>query len=762
MKIKNTSIRSGWDKISAYEAINEDGENNLTYGREIVVRQLTPNVAIALLISSAYSGLKLEYVEPLDSLLNAMTIALSPEPHSLQDFVGYMNHDTFAFNAVFFELFDEDNPNQRKATVSASKSYGGKKFGSQWEGVFAPKNINRHSKPKMTSIGEYSDDKAFGKPRNVKDVEKYTAPEEVFLDKLARVIDWAVDDGMWKVLDQLEMELGDRADALFFTEENEKLLFDDHQFSRTKRYHWALQWLKKMSDGINEFVTAIEEFEKISLPNLRRNAQAHRIRSRVRMAKAELSSEKVFERKVERAKKLRAKIEAKYSEIKDFRDALVSASGVLESRAAVSQAESMHTLTVLMIIFLPLTVVIALYSMPFMPETYQTLSAFGVTMGLVIMTTLILGLNLGSIILLFANKSQRFGTYLQSSMLVVGDSWAEKGKLLQDTDEAENLVRRGKRVPAELWYTWYCVVWIFFLLPATELYKIGGLRCLMNTGYVKMTASSQSNPPNYSEPLWAIAIIPLRIALLPVHFLTIVADYFLLMIFSKTLLGWDCSSGGFMPARAKPMSSRQGTIKGDVDLDEKTIPPWKQRLWDPIAILKEIPTRGIGRYRQPEDQIQNRSTSMDYSGNEEHTYSSMDLLLKDIVKNEKDIGSRTSTFSGSGTAFGGIKRSGPVEIVFSSSDVPDMNVGIRSGLISPTQSGRPLQSTSDAEQDPYTLPPILPESATSPALPIMSALSSNSSWELPHLKIVGRTMSRNREQEVDPERGEMQTFIIPE
>lgn len=36
------------------------------------------------------------------------------------------------------------------------------------------------------------------------------------------------------------------------------------------------------------------------------------------MAKAELSSEKVFERKVERARKLRAKIEAKYSEIKDM------------------------------------------------------------------------------------------------------------------------------------------------------------------------------------------------------------------------------------------------------------------------------------------------------------------------------------------------------------------------------------------------------------------------------------------------------------
>lgn len=399
--------------------------------------------------------------------------------------------------------------------------------------------------------------------------------------------------------------------------------------------------------------------------------------------------------------------------------------------------------------------------MPFMPETYQTLSAFGVTMGLVIMTTLILGLNLGSIILIFANKSQRFGTYLQSSMLVVGDSWAEKGKLLQDTDEAENLVRRGKRVPAELWYTWYCMVWILFLLPATELYKIGGLRCLVNTGYVKMTANSQSNPQNRSEPLWAIAIIPLRIALLPLHFLTIIADYFLLLIFSKTLVGWDCSSRGFMPTPAKPMSPRQGTIKGDIDLDENIRPQWKQRLWDPIAILKEIPTRGIGKYRQPENQIQNKSIPVDYSGNGEYAHSSMDLLLKDIVKHEKDIGLRTSVFSGSGTTFGGIKRSGPVEIVFSSGDVSD-NMSIRSGLISPALSERPPQSTSDPEQGSYTLPPVSPESATSPTLPMMSALTSNNSWELPHLGNLGRTMSRNRGQEVDPERGERQTLIIPE
>lgn len=107
---------------------------------------------------------------------------------------------------------------------------------------------------------------------------------------------------------------------MFNQQDNEKLLFDDHQFSRSKRYHWALQWLRKMSDSMNELVAAIEEFEKTSLLHLRRNAQAHRIRSDVKKGKiqSELSSEKVFERKVERAKQLKAKIEAKYTEIKDF------------------------------------------------------------------------------------------------------------------------------------------------------------------------------------------------------------------------------------------------------------------------------------------------------------------------------------------------------------------------------------------------------------------------------------------------------------
>lgn len=106
---------------------------------------------------------------------------------------------------------------------------------------------------------------------------------------------------------------------------------------------------------MKELVTVIEDFEKTSLPNLSRNALAHRVRANIKVKNQELISEKVFQRKVDKAKRLRDRIQARYTEIKDFvrihliydtggyltddfqRDALVSASGVLESRAAVSQ-----------------------------------------------------------------------------------------------------------------------------------------------------------------------------------------------------------------------------------------------------------------------------------------------------------------------------------------------------------------------------------------------------------------------------------------
>lgn len=144
-----------------------------------------------------------------------------------------MNHNTFMFTAVFFELVDDDDANQRLSTIAAPSSHKGDKFGPKWEGIFAPRHSTRANKLRkeirqttlslvfdsigtengtywtITSVGKYSDERAFEKPRNFKaeDVAGYTAPEEVFLDKLARVIDWAVDDGMLEVMDQLELEL---------------------------------------------------------------------------------------------------------------------------------------------------------------------------------------------------------------------------------------------------------------------------------------------------------------------------------------------------------------------------------------------------------------------------------------------------------------------------------------------------------------------------------------------------------------------------
>lgn len=147
------------------------------------------------------------------------------------NYQGYAHHHTFMFTATFFELVDNGSrlPTIYAPPIPYENGRPRAKFGSFCEGPFAPFNSIKTQKIRqttlslvfnsmrtgegtywtITSIGQYSDEKAFEKPRNFKaeEVARYTAPEEVFLDKLARVIDWAVDDGMMNVLSQLELEL---------------------------------------------------------------------------------------------------------------------------------------------------------------------------------------------------------------------------------------------------------------------------------------------------------------------------------------------------------------------------------------------------------------------------------------------------------------------------------------------------------------------------------------------------------------------------
>lgn len=86
-------------------------------------------------------------------------------------------------------------------------------------------------------------------------------------------------------------------------------------------------------------ISEINDMEERGLPELRKFSNAHKARAGIVSVKGidELSTEKAFRRKATRARDVRDRINAKINEVKDLRDALVNASGVLESRAAVSQ-----------------------------------------------------------------------------------------------------------------------------------------------------------------------------------------------------------------------------------------------------------------------------------------------------------------------------------------------------------------------------------------------------------------------------------------
>ncbi|KAF8248842.1 hypothetical protein K440DRAFT_239876 [Wilcoxina mikolae CBS 423.85] len=418
---------------------------------------------------------------------------------------------------------------------------------------------------------------------------------------------------MAAVLARLEDYLDIPTETLFSKEQSERLLFDDTRFTRTKKYHWAMQWLGKMSKCMGPMIREIEEMEQNGLPFLRDSARKHKIRTGVSDPKGkDLVTEKSFHRKAARAREVRDRIEAKIEEVKDLRDALVNASGVLESRAAVSQADTVYTLTVLMLIYLPVTTVIGVFSMGILPHSSQTLKAFGISMCSVFFATCLLAFNLGSVLTLVSIKTQRVCRSLQQSMYNVGPSWKKRSHDLKDISEAELLIAREKRIPVAWFYTWYALIWIFMCFPSQELREVGGIM-----EFIRKTRAGGSEGQLMADGrwIWNGVMIPLRVLLLPLHAVTLFLDYILLVVFSESLVGRvehkekeddddDSDDEGMEDGKdltAADYGQKQtyesiALVNPDETPkpDATSVSPWKTRFTKPVAILKEFSHLGLG------------------------------------------------------------------------------------------------------------------------------------------------------------------------
>jgi hypothetical protein len=123
----------------------------------------------------------------------------------------------------------------------------------------------------------------------------------------------------------------------------DKLLFEDQEFTYSRRYFWAFQTLGIMNNGIKAILDAYEDTftdevwegkHKSLWPMMEENSSRN-VYWRKRMA----SLRRDFEKQNKNLEKLHAENDDRRKEIRTLRDQLFSGTSVLESRKSVELSE---------------------------------------------------------------------------------------------------------------------------------------------------------------------------------------------------------------------------------------------------------------------------------------------------------------------------------------------------------------------------------------------------------------------------------------
>lgn len=123
----------------------------------------------------------------------------------------------------------------------------------------------------------------------------------------------------------------------------DKLLFEDQEFTYSRRYFWAFQTLGIMNNGIKAILDAYEDTftdevwegkHKSLWPMMEENSSRN-VYWRKRMA----SLRRDFEKQIKNLEKLHGENDDRRKEIRTLRDQLFSGTSVLESRKSVELSE---------------------------------------------------------------------------------------------------------------------------------------------------------------------------------------------------------------------------------------------------------------------------------------------------------------------------------------------------------------------------------------------------------------------------------------
>lgn len=163
------------------------------------------------------------------------------------------------------------------------------------------------------------------------------------------------------------------SDFMFREAVRDKLLFEDDEFTYSRRYFWAYQSLAIMNEDIKEMLISYKSTftesvwngtSKIIWPGDENSARHIHWRKRMKLIRQDI------ERELRGLEEIDALNDEKMKEIKGLRDNLFSGTSVLESRRSVQQqaitvvqGNNIKILTLVTIFFLPLTFVTSVFGM---------------------------------------------------------------------------------------------------------------------------------------------------------------------------------------------------------------------------------------------------------------------------------------------------------------------------------------------------------------------------------------------------------------
>lgn len=209
------------------------------------------------------------------------------------------------------------------------------------------------------------------------------------------------------------------ADFMFRQDVRDKLLFEDDEFTYSRRYFWAYQSLGIMNEDIQEMVNAYRTTftedvwngtDKIIWPG-DESASSRHAHWRKRMA----AIREDIELEIEGLEDVEERNQDKMKEVKTLRENLFSGTSVLESRRSVQQqaitfqqGHNIKLLTLVTIFFLPLTFVTSVFSMTNIK--YDSFVPFGITTLVICLPTYMLigSLNTTSGLQFWSQKTKNF------------------------------------------------------------------------------------------------------------------------------------------------------------------------------------------------------------------------------------------------------------------------------------------------------------------------------------------------------------------